>query len=194
MARSVTLGIVGWLAAACAAPAPDTDGVYRGLVRDLAADYRKAFPEDGPHDRFVVSTERAEIAWAGKPEPKRWGLLHADMDGLRRDTYDSFWRRQAIERIEAAGLAKVDDLHVRVLTGAEVDAVLNSVEVEFELERYSKAFPDSVFLQFSGIGFSDDRRQALVFVEAVGWYGSYYLLEQKGGRWKIVDDCEVWVS
>ena len=51
----------------------------------------------------------------------------------------------------------------------------------------------SSFIIFSGVGFDDWSRRALVFVRVVGYFGEYLLLEKKG-PWTVKDHCRVWVS
>jgi hypothetical protein len=70
--------------------------------------------------------------------------------------------------------------------------VVNKTDVKQRLER------ESQYYEFSRVGFSKDRQQALVYFEdnckAQCGKGSYYILKKEGNSWKVAKESEAWMS
>jgi hypothetical protein len=92
-------------------------------------------------------------------------------------------------------------MELLVLTKEE-HARLKAIEHD-ETQHYWEAFrkrygESAVLIGLSAPGFSDDRKQALIYYEAafdyLGAWGCYCLLKRDGEHWEIVDESGVWES
>lgn len=182
------------LVAACAAERPAPGPVYADLLADVTREIRETFPEDTPADTLVLEIEAARV-W---PEhlaienSRRWGFWKRRMPSLRRDTYDDFWirnlRRTTLPRFERAG-----DCKVVTIAKKDVDAFFEP-GIEEGWRRFHARFPRGLLVACSAMGFSRDGRQALVYLAFPGWTGSYFVIAERDGRWRIADEWNFWVS
>ena len=131
---------------------------------------------------------------------RSWDGLRAELPGLGRDTYDSFWSQNKRAR-PIAPLAR-STMKVRLLTKEE-DAHLTAVLHGEAGPRdywpiFRQRYGSAVRIGLSAPGFSGDQNQALIYYEAafgnLGAWGSYCLLKREGDSWKIAAEYCVWQS
>jgi hypothetical protein len=95
-----------------------------------------------------------------------WDYLHKQIPELRRETFDSFKRRNNPIPIHESSEA------LAVQYG--IDIVQDSADAN----------------QLSRGGFSGDREQALIY----SGRGVIHLFQRKGAKWEEVDSCVLWIS
>ena len=109
------------------------------------------------------------------------GKLKEILEGLQNDTFDNFAKVNSTPTI------------IKDSTQATFDYPLVN-KVDFE----RKNLDSSRYYVFSRVGFSNDRKQAVViFVDnrsPLGANGTYFLLANKNGIWEIVQESEMWRS
>ncbi len=165
--------VAGVLAAAFAHVFPRTDGRY------LAVDDRLA-PDEGV---FMVpfGVENYD------PEAELLADVRQRLPALRLDTAEDFVRRQHDEEPLPSGMVWPSDVDL----GGDDD---------FDgWDGFYRKHPGSLgILTFSPVGFSGDRRQALVFYsvvrEGLDGSGNLVLLEQVDGAWRVVAHENVWIA
>ncbi len=132
-------------------------------------------------------------------DPDRWEEFLWRLPALRRDTYDSFWS----ENERARPIAPLDRgaMKLHVLTraeAAELKAIVNDDARADYWDIFRTRYGNAVRVGLSAPGFSQDRRQALIYYEAgfewLGAWGSYCLLKREGPRWEIAAEYCVWQS
>jgi hypothetical protein len=129
-----------------------------------------------------------------------WNRLRAELPGLERATYHSFWS----ENERARPIAPLDrgTMKLQVMTkeeDAQLEAILyDDMQTEDYWQVFRNRYGEAVRIGLSAPGFSKDRQQALIYYEAgFGWlgaWGCYCLLKREGDRWEIAEECSAWES
>jgi len=109
------------------------------------------------------------------------GGLKKILSGLQNDTFDNF-----------------------VKINATPSSIADSVQVTFGYPLVSKVdfekqnLKPSRYYLFTRVGFSDDRKQAVVIFidvcEPLCTKGAYFLLTNKNGLWEVAEESESWRS
>ncbi len=132
-------------------------------------------------------------------EPGRSETFKAMLPGVRHDTYDSYWQ----ENERARPIAPLDRgaMKLHVLTKAEdekLEAIAEGARFREYWDTFRARYGNAVRVHISAAGFSEDRRQALIYYAAsfdfLAAWGSYCLLKREGDRWEIAEEHCVWVS
>lgn len=165
----------------------------------IAALKRRHWSGPDGFEKCVLEPETTVDSLADERD-RSWDELRAELPGLERGTYDSFWS----ENERARPVAPLDRgaMKLQVLTkdeDAQLKAILHS---EMQTEDYwgifRKRYGSAVRIGLSAPGFSGDEKQALIYYEAgfdwLGSWGSYCLLKREGDRWEIAGEYCFWQS
>jgi len=131
-------------------------------------------------------------------ESEHWEWYREELNGLRRDTYADFWTANA-EQLEIS-LRQAGSLRIQAITEADLDRVFRAKDTAYaNWRRFWAAYPKSAgLMRLSGVGFSKDRKQALVGLIAtagpLAGVCKCYLMARTDRGWNVVDELLVWRS
>jgi hypothetical protein len=167
----------------------DEAAAFRALLRELAervekdaALVPKVVGKEVSIDKIVVDREPASLLpdHLKMADEARWGFFHGKLPGLRRDTFESFWRRNLDPTVPVFDQA------------GRFPVVFEEVGPNWALFAFDH--PSAMLLCVSAMGFSRDGRQGMVYVVFPNCLGAYYLVGRDGGRWRITEEWDAWVS
>lgn len=132
-------------------------------------------------------------------DPDRWEEFLWRFPALRRDTYDSFW--SANERARPIAPLDRGAMKLHVLTkaeDAELEAIAEGARFREYWDTFRARYGKAVRVRLSAVGFSEDRRQAVIYYSAsfdfLAAWGSCCLLKREGDRWEIAEEHYMWIS
>lgn len=181
----LALLVLAPLVLGCPGTSASTYEVYNEVLRDYQG--RRTPVEVCRHTNLPIFSKKSRQV--GEDFPKgAWELseeaasrLRQVFPDLKESTLDSFRRRNR-EPIEIEA-DSIDVSGVSVATGSCRDKDLSGLRGQA--------------VELSGVGLSDDRRQALVYLGIIGSQtgrGWYILLEWKSGGWREMQRVQAWVA
>jgi hypothetical protein len=179
--------------------APSDDyAVYVDFIRQTS--WQRAEIEKTPVDAFVImaKTDINDVGPSTLDQWQQYDYMKRQFPELDPSTLRSFGIRNA----KAAQLLAKEfhDLTVVLLSRREIRKLFpRSALLTASWEGFYRRFPHAQgVLTFSCVGFSDDRRQALLYYgnqwDGLAGTGELLLLTWDGGRWVIARRMNVWVS
>ena len=200
-----------WLAtvllslSACRAPAPSRAQLEQAVY---AAVLDQFFARDSARQFVLQPTSAEALRWLDResatPPPdtaaarRRLAELGITAPDLAGDFTAANVRPDSI-RLPIAARLPVSLDTFPPLTRAERDSLMRRFRVGAGFERYRRAYPGvTQVIALSRVGFSRDRRLALVYVQsqcgALCAGGSLLLLRYERGGWHLVEHQSLWVS
>ncbi len=179
------------LACGCAAPRNAADEA--ALENDVEEIYRLIVDRHCEVDTFVLLQATTIPGPFGKPVDAR-GSAYLRQQAMGRLQADTLKNYRALNRVGG----EVPLSESMPLSTSYTLIHLEQIEKEGWVglkQRFSEA---KALLRVSRVGFNAQRDQALVYLEATGesktGIGVYFLLQQTGGVWEILDQMLGWIA
>jgi hypothetical protein len=184
---------IAWVFTACGRPQPtpatpvpessDEYAVYSALIQTRYIDPGSV--------ELVVIQDQTSIEWVNDDA---LSYIEQELGGVTRDLLQDFTdKNQETRDLEAALNLSVDYVFI---SQAEQEALF-STDTGWT-EFYEKYPASQGLLSLSRVGFNPQRDQALVYVgNQSDWLlgvGFYFLLAQRDGAWKVVEEIFAWVT
>ena len=179
--------------------APDDYAVYVDFLRQATWDRAEIMKK--AVGTFVI-VDRTDLAGTGSFSIPRDWLLYDGMKWhfpeLDSSTLHSFEVRNA--KTVHLDAARFDGLPVALVSRRTIrNWFPRSASLPERWERFYERFPKAQgFLAFSSVGFSDDRRQALLYYgnqyDGLGGRGELLLFAWDGRQWMIIGRMQAWIS
>lgn len=192
--RLATLALAALVGACIGEPRPD-GAVYAAVLSEMVladgwSGHPDTYDEQRPVEQLVIFVQ------PGPQAPDRVsGYARGRLEAADPSAIADFEERAD----DVSALAGLDGVGpYRLIDEADVSRIFQG-EARGGWQRFYREFPGAPgMIFFSGVGFSADRRQAIVYMGSLRggeWGdGSMYLLERQRDGWAVVDRVSLWQS